>query len=162
MFLIEDFLRNQKLYFSFFLNVFQAIYVLRLLGVSNLNFIFKKIIKVFIRVHQSPNSRCSKIVKIFSVWTVRYSCCSLEMGCSSCSVFGLFAQNELLGLFAVRTVRSERTVRSVRCLDCSFKTNCSACSTFELFGQNEVFGPVRCSDGSSCSSCPLFGLFVKL
>ena len=67
------------------------------------------------RVHQSPNSSCSdcspfsEFFKIFGVPTVRCSDCSLEMSCSVCSGFGLFAQNmdhnELLCLFGVRSVR---------------------------------------------------------
>ena len=57
----------------------------------------------FIKVrtsHQSRCSHCSEMFKIFSVRTVRCSCYLLVNRCSSCSVFGLFAQNELFGLSA--------------------------------------------------------------
>ena len=80
------------------------------------------------RVHQSPNrcsdcSPCSGILKIFSVRTVRCSCCSLEMSCSACSVFGLFAYNQLFGVrfvrcsftYTVRTVR--RSVSAARTVE---------------------------------------------
>ena len=51
-------------------------------------------------------SPCAEFSKIFVVWTVQCSGCSLETGSSSCSVFGLFTRNELFGLFAIRPVRA--------------------------------------------------------
>ena len=50
---------------------------------------------------------CSEIFKIFGVRTIRWSCCSLEMNCSACSLIGLFAQNEPFGLFDGRTWQTE-------------------------------------------------------
>ena len=102
-----------------------------------------------ITIHIWAGSTCSEIFKIFSVWTVRCSCCSLEISCSACSVFGLFAQNKLFGQFGVR---STYTVR---------RSLFELFSLFKLFGENEVFGPVHCQDCSSCSVGSLFRPFVK-
>ena len=65
--------------------------------------------------------------------------CSLKMSCSVCSLFGLFAQNELFGMFRVQA------------------THCTLCSLFELFRQNESRS-MR-SHSMRCSVCSLFGLF---
>ena len=45
------------------------------------------------------NFRCSGFVRCSNS-----SDGSLEMSCSACSMFGLFSQNELFGLFGVQTV----------------------------------------------------------
>ena len=88
-------------------------------------------------VHQIPNSRCSDCSPCsdfflnLSVRTVRCSCCLPEIRCSTCSLFGLIAQNELFGLFPVRT---KRAVRS-----------CSLFGLFKLlFGYCSVFGGPWC------------------
>ena len=56
--------------------------------------------------------------KIFDL-TVRCSDRSLEMSCSACLVFVLFAQTELFGLFGIRTVWLVRHFFSVCCSECS-------------------------------------------